>query len=173
MKTLKTLAIVAFLFIGQNSFAQAKSYQETVVENPTANEDLKVVSDYLDALVNNKMAVVESLLSDGYVGTGPSDGDTETKAEHIANWKEAHKVRTNEKNEYVTNTFRVLDGDLKGDWVSTWGTYSFREDGKDIVLPYQFTADVKDGKIQRSVIYYDNLAVVNALGYTITPPEKN
>lgn len=173
MRTLKTLAVLFFLCIGHITFAQERSYKETVVENPTYEEDIKVVTDYVNAITNNNMAVVESLLADDYVGSGPSNGDTQTKAELIESWKEAHKVRTNENNEYVYNTFRVLEGDLKGDWVSVWGTYTFTENGKDISLPYQFTAHVKDKKIQKSVIYYDNLAVIKAMGYEITPPKTN
>jgi ketosteroid isomerase-like protein len=173
MKILKTTVLALFLCIGQITLAQeTKSFNEMVSQNPTAEEDLKVVSDYLDAIVNNKMDVVESLLSDDYISAGPSNGETSTKAEEITNWKEAHKVRTNQKNEYVVNSWRVLDGDYKGDWVSIWGTYTFTENGKEIVLPYQYTAMVDGGKIQKAVIYYDNLAVVTAMGYTLTPPEK-
>lgn len=173
---LKTTVLVAFLFIGQITSAQeeakSKSFNEIVVPNPDAEEDLKVVTDYLDALVNNKMDVVASLLADDYVSTGPGNGETSTKAEEIANWKEVHKVRTNQKNDYAINTWRVLDGNYKGDWVSIWGTYTFTQNGIEITLPYQYTAMVADGKIQGAGIYYDNLAVVKAMGYTITPPTK-
>lgn len=168
---LKVTVLIAFICIGQIN-AQDKSYKEIVSENPTAEEDLKVVSNYLDAIVNNKMDVVATLLADDYVSSGPSHGDTSTKTEEIENWKAAHKLRTNQKNEYVYNTFRVLEGDYKGDWVSIWGTYTFTENGTEIVLPYQYTAMVEKGKIKSSVIYYDNLAVVRAMGYTLTPPAK-
>lgn len=173
MKTIiKTTVIAIFLCIGYNSNAQEKSYKETVTENPTAEEDLKVVADYLDAIVNNKIKVVANLLSDDYVCTGPSNGETSTKTEEIANWKKAHEVRTNQKNDYVYNTFRVLEGDYKGDWVSVWGTYTFTENGKEIILPYQYTAIVENGKIKGAGVYYDNLAVARARGYTLTPPTK-
>jgi hypothetical protein len=176
MKTLlKTTVLVAFLFIGQITSAQekeSKSFNETVTQNPTAEEDIKVVADYLDAIINNKMAIAESLLADTYVSSGPSNGETSTKAEEIAAWKNAHKVRTNQKNEYVVNTWRVLDGNFKGDWVSIWGTYTFTENGIEIILPYQYTASVEGGKITGAVIYYDNLAVVTAMGYTMTLPSK-
>lgn len=176
MKTLlKTTVLVAFLFVGQFTSAQEekkKSFNEAVTQNPTAEEDLKVVTDYLDAIINNKMDIAESLLADTYVSNGPSNGESSTKAEEIANWKQAHKVRTKQKNEYVVNTWRVLDGNFKGDWVSIWGTYTFTENGVEIILPYQYTASVDGGKIKAAVIYYDNLAVVTAMGYTLTPPEK-
>ena len=99
---------------------------------------------------------------------GPANGDTQTKAELIASWTEFNKVRTNQKNDYVRNSFRVNGGDLAGDWVSVWGTYSFTENGIDIILPYQYTAQVDDGKILRSAIYYDNLAIAAMRGYELT-----
>ncbi|WCO02733.1 hypothetical protein [Psychroserpens ponticola] len=176
MKTiLKTIALVVFLFIGQITTAQeqeTKSFNEVVTQNPTAEEDLKIVTDYLDAVINNKMDIVDNLLSDTYVNNGPSNGESSTKAEEIASWKDIHKIRTNQKNEYVVNTWRVLEGDYKGHWVSIWGTYTFTQDGADIILPYQYTAMVENGKIQKSVIYYDNLAIAKAMGYTLTPPKK-
>ncbi|TXD82052.1 nuclear transport factor 2 family protein [Subsaximicrobium wynnwilliamsii] len=172
MKTLKTSAIVLFLIIGQITFAQAKSYKETVTENPTAEEDLKVVGDYLDALINNNMDKAASFIADSYVGTGPDYQETETKAEHIAGWKEAHKSRKNEKNDYISQTFRVIDGDLKGDWVSVWGTYTFTENDVTVNLPYQYTAMVDNGKIVQSVIYYNRLAVSTAMGYELTAKQN-
>lgn len=162
MKTLKTLAIALILCLGQISFAQES------VPNPTAVEDIKVVADYIDALMSNKMNVATTLIADGYTGLGPANGKTQTKAEVIANWTASNKVRTNQKNDYVINSFRVKGGDLEGDWVSVWGTYFFTENGVDIVLPYQYTGEVKNGQIQRSIIYFDNLAVAQKMGYELT-----
>jgi ketosteroid isomerase-like protein len=173
-KILKTTVLIVFLIIGQITSAQeeSKSFNETVTQNPTAEEDLKVVTDYLDAIINNKMDVAESLLADTYVNRGPSNGETSTKAEEIASWKDIHKVRTNQKNQYLVNTWRVLEGDYKGDWVSIWGTYTFTENGTEVILPYHYTAMVEGGKIQASVIYYDRLSIVTAMGGTVTPPKK-
>ena len=88
-----------------------------------------------------------------------------TKAEIIAGWIANHKVRTNQKNDYVKHTWRVVEGEYLGDWVAVWGTYSYTQNGVDIELPYQFTAQVDEGKIQRSIIYYDKLAVNKAMGF--------
>jgi hypothetical protein len=159
------------LIIGQNIFSQELSYKETVIENPTAEEDLKLVSDYINALTANKMEVAASYLADTYIGRGPAHEETETKAENIATWKEAHKVRTNQKNDFVINTFRVTEGDLKGDWVSVWGTYTYTQDNIITNLPYQFTALVADGKIETSMIYYERLAVYEGMGYELTKKE--
>jgi hypothetical protein len=162
METVKTLAIALLICLGQITFAQES------VENPTAIEDIKVVTDYIDALMTNKMDLVTSLVADAHVGIGPANGDTQTKTELVATWKEWNKLRTNQKNDYVRNSFSVVGGDLAGDWVSVWGTYSFTEKKMDIVLPYQYSAQVENGKILRSAIYYDNLAIAEMRGYELT-----
>jgi ketosteroid isomerase-like protein len=166
MKTLKTVTIALFLCLGQITFAQES------IENPTGAEDIKVVTDYIDALTNNKMDLAASLMADDHIGAGPSANETETKAETMASWTENHKVRTNHKNDYVSNSFRVVGGDLEGDWVSVWGTYTFTQNSIDIELPYQYTGEVKDGKIKRSIIYYDKLAINIAMGYELTAKKQ-
>ena len=179
MKTLKTLLnttmLVAFVFTGQITFAQdkvTKSINEVITQNPTAKEDLKVVVDYLNAIINNKMDVAESLLSDTCVTTGPSNGESSTKTELIDIWKEIHKVRTDPKNEMIVNTWRVLEGNYKGDWVGIWGTYTFTESDSEVVVPYNYLALVEGGKIQGARIFYDKLSILTAMGGTVTPPNK-
>jgi len=172
---LKATFLVAFLFTWQITFSQdkvSKSINEVITQNPTAEEDLKVVRDYLNAIINNKMDVAESLLSDTCVTTGPNNGETSTKTELIASWKEIHKVRTNPKNEYIVNTWRVLEGNYKGDWVGIWGTYTFTESGTEVILPYHYLAKVEGGKIQGARIFYDRLSILTAMGGTVTSPNK-
>lgn len=174
-KTLETAMLLAFimLFAPIITSAQEKElrYNDIVVENPEAEAAIKIVTDYVNALVNNKMEKAEMLLAEKYMGYGPALNDSITKAETIKGWTENHLTRTNQKIGFVSQTFRVLQGDLKGDWVSQWGSYSYTENGKDIKVPYQFTALVSKGKIERSSIYYDKLAIVQKLGYELTPPK--
>uniref|UniRef100_UPI0040476654 nuclear transport factor 2 family protein n=1 Tax=Algoriphagus sp. TaxID=1872435 RepID=UPI0040476654 len=179
MKTLKTLLnttmLVAFVFTAQITFAQdkvTKSINEVIIQNPTAKENLKVVFDYLNASINNKMDVAESLLSDTCVTTGPSNGESSTKTELIDTWKEIHKVRTDPKNEMIYYTWRIPEGKYKGDWVGIWGTYTFTESGTEVIVPYNYLAMVEGGKIQEARIFYDKLSILTAMGGTVTPPNK-
>jgi ketosteroid isomerase-like protein len=177
MKSFKTIVLVLsfLLMLPITTHAQEekkKSFNEIVTQNPNAEEDLKAMSAYIDALIDNKLDLAASFLSDDYVQSGPANGETSTKTQNLEDWKEAHTVRTNQKNEYTFNTWRVLDGDYEGDWVSVWGTYTYTQDEKEISLPYQYTANLDKGKIKKAVIYYDNLSVVKALGYTIESPKK-
>ncbi len=172
---LKSTLLVVFLFTRQIAFSQdkvQKSINEVITQNPTAEEDLKVVRDYLNAIINNKMDVAENLLSDTCVTTGPSNGESSTKTELIDTWKEIHKVRTDPKNEMIVNTWRVLEGIYKGDWVGIWGTYTFTESGTGVIVPYNYLAMVEGGKIQEARIFYDRLSIVTAMGGTVVPLNK-
>ena len=167
--------LVAFVFTTKITFAQdkvTKSINEVITQNPTAEEDLKVVRDYLNSIINDKMDVAENLLSDTCVTTGPSNGESSTKTELINTWKEIHKVRTDPKNEMIVNTWRVLEGIYKGDWVGIWGTYTFTESGTEVIVPYNYLAMVEGGKIQEARIFYDKLSVLTAMGGTVTPSNK-
>ena len=53
-----------------------------------------------------------------------------------------------------------------------WGTYYFTTDGKDIKLPYQSTMHVTNGKIDRSIIYFDLLSVFKTWLYAHSTGRK-
>ena len=91
--------------------------------------------------------------------------DSTTTEKTINEWMQINKTRTNQKVSFLNTTFRVKTGRTQGDWVSLWGDYNFTEKGKDISLPFQFTARVTDGKIAGSRIYYDRLYPLQILGY--------
>ncbi|MBT8308764.1 MAG: nuclear transport factor 2 family protein [Flavobacteriaceae bacterium] len=175
-KTIKTIALVLSIALAQVTKAQdyASRYNETITANPTANIDLKAMNDYANAVVYNDMKKAESLLADTYVNHGPAAKESQTKEETIAAWKETHKVRSNQKVDFVMTTFKVVEesNPFKGKWVSQWGTYTFTENGKDFDLPYQFTARMADGKIQESYFYYDRLSLLVGMGYTFSEPKK-
>lgn len=175
MKILKKVALL-ILFIGFShlSFAQNEtpSYKDIVTENPDAEADIQVVSDYVNLLVGNNMAKAASLLSEKYMEYGPAANDSINKIDQMAAWKAAHLVRTNEKVSFVSMSYRVLQGPYKGDWVCQWGNYNFTQDGKDVSLPYQVTTLVADGKIEMDRIYFDTASILTSLGYTFIPPVK-
>jgi ketosteroid isomerase-like protein len=146
------------------------SYKDMVGENTNAEADMKVVSDFVNALTSGDLVKAKSLLADDYKGYGPAPTDTSTVEKTIINWQENYKTQSDRKIGFVTQTFRVLQGDLKGDWVSLWGDYTFTENGKTITFPLQYTARVTNGKIDTDRVYYDRLYILQSLGYTLTPP---
>jgi ketosteroid isomerase-like protein len=177
-KTCTTGLLLAtlLLFIGTKSMAQSANapqtkYKDMIGENPAADADIKLVGNYLNTIIDD-VDKATAMLAAEYKGYGPGPDDSSTVIQVNESWKKGNSTQTNRKTEFLPETFNVKSGDLEGHWVSTWGTYSFTENGKDVKVPFQFTARVKNGKINRSVVYYDQLAIMKTLGFTVTPPTK-
>ena len=175
---------MAFLLTVITTTAQAQSkttaqprYKDVVGDNPSAEADMKVVSDWVRSLTAGLTAgdldKAKMLMADNYKGYGPSPNDSSTTEQTISAWQQNYKTTSNRKVSFVTQTFRVKTGDLKGNWVSLWGDYSFTQNGKDVKFPFQYTARVTNGKIDTDRIYYDRMYMLQTLGYKVTPPETN
>jgi ketosteroid isomerase-like protein len=180
MKTnvIKSLILVILFLSVYSTKAQTQAttsnhYRDNVVDNPNAESDIKIVGDYLRLLVSGDLDKAKSLLAVNYKGYGPSPTDSTTTEQTINEWTQISKTRTNQKVSFYTTTFRVTTGITQGDWVSVWGDYNFTEKGKDIKLPFQFTAHLTGGKIDFSNIYYDRLYPLQILGYKLTAPDNN
>ncbi len=179
-KTIKAVILFNFLLLlgfapkvkAQSATAKQSDYKNFVGENPNAEADIKIVGDFINALTSQDTVKAKSLLADGYLGYGPAPTDSSTAAQTIAIWQENYKTQSDIKFTSVSETFRVLQGDLKGDWVAVWGEYSFKQNGKKVTFPLQYTARVANGKINTDRVYYDRLYIVRALGYKLTPPDK-
>ena len=167
-----TLLLTVFTMMAEAQSASSAQprYKDVVVENPEAEADMKVVGDFVNSLTSGDLDKAKSLLADKYKGYGPAPVDSTTTEQMISTWKENYKTQSNRKVGFVTQTFRVLSGNLKGDWVSLWGDYSFTQNGKNVSFPFQYTARVSDGKIDTDRIYYDRMYILQALGYKVTPP---
>ncbi|MBC7688064.1 MAG: hypothetical protein H7211_07785 [Aquabacterium sp.] len=155
----------------QTTPAKQPRYKDVVADNPNAEADMKVVGDFVNALTNADLDKAQSLLAEKYKGYGPSLLDSSTAEQTLTGWKENYKMQMNRKVSFVTQTFKVLLGDLKGSWVSLWGNYSFTQGGKNVSFPFQYTARVSSGKIDTDRIYYDRMFIMQTLGFKVTPPE--
>ena len=156
----------------QSPTAKQPRYKDIVGENPDAEADIKLVSDYVNKLVAGDVDKATSMLASNFIGYGPGPADSGNVQKVAEGWKYSDSVQQNRKVDFVAQTFNVKSGDLAGHWVAMWCTYSFTQNGKDVKFPYQYTARVKNGKINRDNIYYDQLYILKALGYTVTPPGK-
>ena len=61
-------------------------YKDFIGENPNAEADMKVVSDFVNACVNEDTIKAKSLLDANYLGFGPSINDSATAFEEINAW---------------------------------------------------------------------------------------
>jgi ketosteroid isomerase-like protein len=171
-KFLSTLSITLALFSATTLCqAQTPAYKDNVVQNPNAEADMKVVGDYVKALVSGDLDKAKTLLAPNFIARGPSQLDSANTEKTMATWQANYKIQSDRKVGFVTQSHKVLSGNYEGTWVSLWGTYTFTQMEKTIQLPFQLTAKVADGKIVSDRIYFDNLSVVRQLGYKVTPPE--
>jgi len=167
--------------ISSNVQAQNTDAQKTVYhhndfnkENPTADQDIKVLEDYENALLaSGDLEKAKSLMADNFKAFGPGANDSATAEQVIAAWQENYKIHTNRKVNFVDHTWHVTEGEYKGNWVAMWGEYDFTMNGKDIRVPFQTTAHISNGKIESQISYWDNLRPSLFLGYTLTPPKQN
>lgn len=156
----------------QTKPAPQPRYAQQVSDNPTAEADIQTVGTYMNLLVAGNTDKASQLVADTYRGYGPGVADSVNRDQTIAGWQQNYKTQLNRKLRLEgQTTFRVKTGPLQGNWVASWGQYSFTQNGKTIRLPIQYTAHLTKGKIDLDRIYYDNLSVVRALGYKVTPPE--
>jgi ketosteroid isomerase-like protein len=172
IQTSMLLAVLLFAVSVTRAQAQAAPahYKDFVGDNPTADADVKTVTDFTNALVSGDLAKAKSLMSADYKGYGPAATDSVNFDQEIAAWQQNYKDQTDRKVGFVTVTFQVLSGNLKGNWVAIWGDYTFTESGKTITFPFHSSSLVVNGKVKENVIYYDRLAILQGLGYTIMPP---
>ena len=173
------LFLATFLVSGVEMMAHAQAkpvpqsrYKEYVGESPTADADIQVVTDYLNYLAAGNTDKAKMLATDTYRGYGPAATDSATREQVMGVWQQRYKTQMNRKLRLEGQTaFRVKTGRLQGNWVSTWGEYTFTQSGKTIKAPFQHVAHVTKGKIDLDRTYVDNLSISQALGYKLTPPE--
>lgn len=144
--------------------------KDMVADNPTADADIKTVSNYTNWIVAGEIDKANSLLAGNFKGYGPGPADSANMEQATKQWQENYKMQSDRKVGFVAQTFYVKSGNLSGKWVSTWGEYTFTESGKTITLPYMCSYHITNGKIDMTRIYYDRLAIVTSLGYTLTAP---
>ena len=142
-------------------------YKDFIGENPNAEADMKVVSDFVNACVNEDTIKAKSLLDANYLGFGPSINDSATALEEINAWKENYKIHSARKVSFITQTYRVMVGDRKGDWVSLMGDYSCTLNEKKMKMPFQLTARLLNGKIVGAITYWDKKYLSETLGYNL------
>jgi len=139
---------------------------------PEADANMALVEGYLRACIKADTAAMRAALAPGYhelMQTVPED--TTDADQTIADWVRIDSARTDQQlTSDAIEAIRYASGKWEGDWVHFWGIYSavHKRTGKAFKVPFFFDTQLKDGKMQRSYVYYDELSVYKQLG--ITPP---
>jgi hypothetical protein len=105
---------------------------------------------------------------------GPSFGDSVNKNDAVASWK--HNISEIYENiHYNRSKYAVVtipEGDNKGDWVANWAelTITFKNDRGSATIWANSNYLIENGKIKRSITFYNEADALRQLGYKIVPP---
>jgi len=172
--TLSLLIALAILFVFSvdkaSAQAKAQHQKDMIGDNPTADQDNMVVSNFTNWLVGGEAEKAKSLLAANFKGYGPTPIDSASADQLVKQWQENYKMQSDRKVNFVLESFRVKSGDFQGNWVAVWGDYTFTSNGKTVKFPYHCAYHLTNGKIDSSRIYYDQLYIFQQLGYKLAPP---
>jgi hypothetical protein len=137
------------------------------------SENIDLVKSYIKSVEELDFESMGNFLADNYLGMGPSYGDSIRKDEAIANLK-YNVSNLYEKIHYNRSKFAAVsipDGDNKGEWVANWAELSIvYKGGADSVMIWANTNYmIENGKIARSLTFYNEADALRQLGYKIVP----
>lgn len=138
-------------------------------------ENVELITKYVKAVESKDYEAMKEFLADDYVGLGPSFGDTIYKKEAIENWK------NNVENLYETLHYNrakiapvsITEGEFKGQWVGFWSElHIVYKDKSEVTIWANSDYFIENGKIKRSLTFYNEADALRQLGYKIVPAES-
>ncbi|GAB1454220.1 hypothetical protein MASR2M47_42760 [Draconibacterium sp.] len=163
---MKNLIIIAALVIGLTAC-------NSNIEKKQA-ENIELVKSYVAAVENLDFESMGNYLDVNYLGMGPSYGDSIGKLEAVANWQWSVE-NLYEKIQYTRSKFAAItipDGDNKGEWVANWAemNITFKDGVGSVTVWANSNYLIENGKIKRSITFYNEADVLRQLGYIIILP---
>ena len=140
------------------------------------DENISLVKSYVKAVEDLDFKAMGNFLADDYLGIGPSYGDSIYKVQAVENWK-SNIENLYEKIQYTRSKFAAVtipDGENKGEWVANWAELNIvYKNGRGAVTILANTNYlIVNGKISRSITFYNEADALRQLGYKIVPPES-
>ena len=163
---MKNYIILAALVIGLFACTSNSSKNEA--------QNIELIKSYVTAVENLDFESMENYLDVNYLGMGPSFGDSIGKMEAVANWKWCVE-NLYEKIHYDRSRFvavTIPDGDNKGEWVANWAemTIVYKGDIGKATVWANTNYLVENGKIKRSITFYNEADVLRQLGFVMFYP---
>jgi len=137
----------------------------------SSKENVKLINNYIDAVENLDFDAMDDILDDNYVGIGPSRNDSVNKDQAIMNWKN-NVENLYEKISYSKSQNIAVKTD-QGEWVSNWAdlTIVYKDNKKEISILSNSIYLIKNGKILKSLTFYNEADALEQLGYVFINPE--
>ena len=137
-------------------------------------ENIALVDRYIEAVENLDYQTMSSLLADDYIGYGPDYGDSITREAAVENWKYVadniyDKIDYRKSNNVA---MRVTARGEEGDWVSNWSELYIRyKNGREVMLWANCVYQIKDGKISKTLTFYNEMDALRQLGFRVVSSE--
>ena len=165
MKNVILLAFVSICLVACTSSTEKKQ-----------NENIDLVKNYIKSVEELDFDSMGKFLDENYLGMGPSYGDSINKNQAVENWK-SNVEDLYESIHYNRSRFAsvtIPDGESKGDWVANWAELSIvYKNGKGSATIWANTNYlIQDGKILKSLTFYNEADAMRQLGYTMVPPSE-
>jgi hypothetical protein len=140
------------------------------------SENVDLINRYIAAVENMDFEGMGNYLAEDYMGMGPSYGDTIRKAEAVESWK-ANVSNLYEKIHYNRSRsvgVYIPDGDNKGHWVANWAELNivYKNNKGSVTIWANSNYLVENGKIVRSLTFYNEADALRQLGYRIVAPAE-
>jgi ketosteroid isomerase-like protein len=166
---MKRLFLLAAISLGLFSCTPSGGNQD--------KDSIDLVKNYIKAVEARDYEAMSKCLDDNYLGMGPSFGDSVRKEEAVAHWK-AYSTNLYEKIEYTRSRFAnvtIPEGDNKGTWVANWAELTIRyKNGKGPITIWANTNyQIENGKIIKSITFYNEADALRQLGYQLVAPETD
>lgn len=159
MKNLILVMITGFLLVACSS------------SDMKSEENVKLVTNYVKAVENLDYNAMDDILDENYIGIGPSKSDSINKENAIKNWKQ------NVENLYENITYsknrNIAVSTPEGEWVSNWAdlTITYKGSGKQVSILSNTIYQIENGKIVKSITFYNEADALEQLGYVFINPD--
>ena len=136
-------------------------------------EHIDLVNKYIKSVEDMDFDAMGNYLDEKYMGLGPSYGDTIYKADAVANWKE-NVTNLYKKISYTkskTAAVHIEGGVNEGNWVGNWAELAIEyQSGGKVNIWANTNYLIENGKIIRSITFYNEADALRQLGYKIVAP---
>ncbi len=139
-------------------------------------KNVALVEDYVNAVQNLDYNLMEVMLSDDYMGYGPSKNDSIGKSDAVSSWKK-NIDEIYEKIEYTRSKFMPVsfeDGPNKGNWVSNWAELeiTYKHEGDKVIILTNTIYKIEGDKIVKTYTFYNEADALEQLGYVFINPKN-
>lgn len=139
-------------------------------------KNVALVENYVTAVQSMDYNLMETYLSDDYLGYGPSVNDSIDKSGAVSSWKK-NISELYEKIEYKKSRIMAVsveDGPNKGEWVSNWAELeiTYKDGGEVVKIMANTTYMIEGDEIIKSYTFYNEADALEQLGYVFINPKN-